>query len=162
MIDVASKGVEKHGVDKWSFRAFLVDNRGGRAQGEGLREGGVMASKRKLVLGESELEREVNGVRLSRVVGLRHLRVVDLFAGIGTVPFVLERLGVRAHVLEVEIDSVARRVAQVNNPSAVQGAPHDVWYWASEEGLERLIAMQPELLCAGFPCQSVSSAAPKG
>ena len=157
MVDVASKKVERHGVDRWSFRAFLVDNRG-----KGAVVGKLLPSKQRLVLSEGEVERKVQGVWLRNVRVLRYLRVVDLFAGMGSVPFLLEKLGVRAHVMEVEWDAKARAVAEVNAPGVVHGEPHDVWYWASEEGLERLVAMRPELLVAGFPCQSVSVSAPKG
>ena len=157
MVDVASKKVERHGVDKWGFRAFLVDNRGARGV-----LGGVLPTKRRLVLSEEEQGKVVQGVELQNIRCRRYLRVVDLFSGLGSVPFMLERLGVRAHVLEVELDEAARRVAQANAPSSVQAEPHDVWYWASEEGLKRLIALAPDLLTAGFPCQSVSGAAPKG
>ena len=33
MQDVASHGVESHGVNKWRLRAFLIDNRGGTVTG---------------------------------------------------------------------------------------------------------------------------------
>ena len=47
-------------------------------------------------------------------------------------------------------------------PEETQLIPHDVWYWASSEGLARIQAMKPDLVVAGFPCQSVSVAAPQG
>ena len=33
MVDTASGGGDSHGVNKWRFRAFFVDNRGGRLDG---------------------------------------------------------------------------------------------------------------------------------
>ena len=158
MLDVAGKQQEKHGVDKWAFRAFLVDARCER----GVREGGVLPSVRRLVLTERELEAEVLGVKLSNIRVERYLRVVDLFAGGGAVPALLDRMGVKHYTLEVEWDEAARKVARVNAPSAVEADEHDVWYWTSEEGLDRLVQLKPDLVVAGFPCQSVSSAAPKG
>ena len=131
MLDVAGKGAEKHGVDKWPFRAFLVD---GRSKGEAVRSG-VLPSMRSLVLSECEQADELLCVRLQNVRCESYLRVVDLFAGGGAVPTLLDRLGVRHYTLEVELDADARAVARANAPSAVEADHSDVWYWASEAGL---------------------------
>ena len=167
MRDAASKGLEAHGVNKFAFRAFLIDGRVHKnAQAavqasacEGKRRKVLPCGKRLLV---DEVDEVLNGVRLGSVVQERELRALDLFSGLGSVPWMLQRLGVKAKVFEVEIDEAARRCAAQNAPGSVQLTPHDVWYWASEEGLKRLMDMNLDLITAGFPCQSVSSAAPAG
>ena len=88
--------------------------------------------------------------------------MLDLCSGLGSVPWLLAKLGVAAKVFEVEIDPVARKVAASRAPGAVQLVPHDIWYWASEEGQKRIEGMNLDLVVGGFPCQSVSVAAPKG
>ena len=104
------------------------------------------------------------GCELRLVQLERELRVLDLCSGLGSVPWLLSKLGVAAKVFEVEIDPVARKVAASRAPGAVQLEPHDnvIWYWASEEGQKRIEGMDLDLVVGGFPCQSVSVAAPKG
>ena len=101
MQDVASHGVESHGVNKWRFRAFLIDNRGGaaerQAEGPVAKCCGSRLSKRRLVLSdpaETKLGCELRLVQLER-----ELRVLDLCSGLGLVPWLLSKLGAAATVL---------------------------------------------------------------
>ena len=164
MQDVASHGVESHGVNKWRFMAFLIDNRGGaaerQAKGPVSKCCGSRLSKRRLVLSDPAEVKLVCELRLVQLE--RELRVLDLCSGMGAVPWLLTKLGVAAKVFEVEIDPVARKVAASRAPGAVQLQPHAIWHWASEEGQKRIEGMNLDLVVGGFPCQSVSVAAPKG
>ena len=136
MQGVALHGVESHGVNKWRVRAFLIDNRGGaaerQAKGPVTKCCGSRLSKRGLVL--SDPAKAKLGCELRLVQLGRELRVLDLCSGLGSVPWLLTKLGVSAKVFEVEIDPVARKVADSRVPGAVQLKPHDIWYWALEEG----------------------------
>ena len=88
--------------------------------------------------------------------------MLDLCSGLGSVPWMLDKLRVVAKVWECEIDAKARMVAAARAPNSEQLLPSTVWYWASEAGLARLRALKPRLVVAGFPCQSVSEANAQG
>ena len=121
---------------------------------------GSKLSKRRLAL-QDQAEEKL-GRPLSRVWAQRELKVLDLCSGLGSVPWTLARLGIQARVFEVELDAAARKVAAARAPGAEQLVPHDIWYWASPVGLKRIGAMGIDLVVGGFPCQSVSIAAPRG
>jgi len=166
MVDTASGGSDSHGVNRWRFRAFFVDNRGGRLDRLFDHESppastvGSKLSRRRLAL-QDQAEEKL-GRPLSRVWAQRELKVLDLCSGLGSVPWTLARLGIQARVFEVELDAAARKVAAARAPGAEQLVPHDIWYWASPVGLKRIGAMGIDLVVGGFPCQSVSIAAPRG
>ena len=168
MVDTASGGRDSHGVNKRRFRAFFVDNRGGRVDRLFDHESppagtvGIKLSRRRLTLQDQPGEKL--GRPLRRVWAQRELKVLDLCGGLGSVPWMLARLGIQTRVFEVELDAAASnsKVAAARAPGAEQLVPHDIWYWASPAGLRRIEAMGIDLVVGGFPCQSVSIAAPKG
>ena len=156
MCDAASTAGSAHFVDKWRFRAFLLDPRKRSAQ-----ETLTAPTGSKYWGGQLELraeERQFAGVDMTTVWQHRQLKVLDLCSGMGTVPWLLDTLGVDALVWECETDPQARAVAEKQAPRSVQLQPHDVWYWASLPGTQRLLEMKPHLIVAGFPCQGLSCA----
>ena len=99
-------------------------------------------------------------------------RVLSLCGGMGTVGFALQKLkallglDVEVEVLEVEIDAVARAVAEkVSGEVTRQLVPHDVWEWAVEaERTREWLAGYGELdmLLCGWTCVDMSSANKQG
>lgn len=157
MCDAASRKLTAHHADKWRFRAFLLEPK--RVVGEGAKALQKLPQRlwgRQLQLREDE--QWVMGADMRRVVQRRTWKVLDLCSGMGTVPWVLDKLGVDAKVWECEVDPQARCVAAMRAPHAEQLEPHTIWYWASTEGLRRLRRLRPHLVVAGFPCQGVSCA----
>ena len=120
---------------------------------------GSKLSRRRLTLQDQSEEKL--GRPLCRVWAQRELKVLDLCSGLGSVPWTLAKLGIHARVFEVELDAAARKVAAARAPAAgaEQLVPHDI---ASPSGLKRIEAMGIDLVVGGFPCQSMSIAAPKG
>ena len=113
-------------MNKWRFRAFLIDNRGSaterQAEGPVVKCCGSRLSKRRLVLSdpaEVKLRCKLRLVRLER-----ELRVLDLCSGLGSAPWLLTKLGVAAKDFEVETDPVARKAAASRPPGAVQLQSH--------------------------------------
>ena len=160
IVDSASRKVTAHHANKWQFRAYLVDNRDGRLEAGVPRTPAQLCSARS-IQGTKEMMSRM-GKEGRKVVQKKELRVISLFSGMGSIPWLLDRMGVSTRTWEMEIDPVARSVAELRAPGAVQLTPHNVWEWCSEEGIKRLVALKPHLLVAGFPCQSVSTAAPQG
>lgn len=158
MCDAASKKTTAHHADKWRFRAFLLEPArkavDTATEAAPRREQQLWGKQMKLREGEGW----VSGVDLGRVRQRRRWKVLDLCSGMGTVPWVLDKLGVDALVWECEIDPKGRAVAAARAPMAEQLTPHTIWYWASAEGLKRLKKMRPHMVVAGFPCQGVSCA----
>ena len=99
-------------------------------------------------------------------------RVLSLCGGMGTVGFALQKLktllglDVTVEVLEVEIDAVARAVAEtVSGEVTQQLVPHDVWEWAVDaERTRGWLAEYGELdmLLCGWTCVDMSSANKRG
>ena len=163
MVDAASKDGSKHGVDAWGFRAFFIDNRDGEAEVRVSEEQkGLDSEGARRALNLSDRELELLGVMLRRVRQRREVKVLDICGGVASGPWAMRELGIRTCCWGIELDEAARKVAAKRVPEEQQLVPHDVWYWASEEGLLRIAAMGPDLVVAGFPCQSVSVAAPHG
>ena len=163
MVDAASKDGSKHGADAWGFRAFCIDNRDGMAEVRvSERQESLDSEGARRALNLSDRELEILGVMMRRVRQRRDVKVLDICSGIASGPWAMRELGIRTCCWGIELDEAARKVAAVRVPEEQQLIPHDVWFWASEEGLLRIAAMKPDLVVAGFPCQSVSVAAPHG
>ena len=163
MVDAASKDGSRHSIDAYGFRAFFIDNRCGEAEAkmEDSKEGlDSKHARRALNLADREIE--ILGVMLRRVRQRRDIKVLDVCGGVASGPWAMRELGIRACCWGIELDEAARKVAALRVPEENQLIPHDVWYWASEEGLERIRAMKLDLVVAEFPCQSVSVTAPQG
>ena len=164
IFDTASGPQHAHYADKWSFRAFFVDNRDGRADNTVVVPGEAPRISRdapRSALPQRQLGRQgevFQGVQLAQVHQAIVLKVLDLCSGQGSVPWALEQLGVAAKVWECETDPKARALASARCFAAGHLSPHSVWYWASEAGLHRLRELKPRFVVAGFPCQSVSRA----
>jgi hypothetical protein len=109
MVDSVSHGDDSHGVNKWGFRAFLVDNRGGRAalNAEGVVRHDIPSAPSRSRLTLTDPAEECGGRRLSRILLGRPLRVLDLCSGLGSIPWLITQLGVRSSVSEVELDGKA-------------------------------------------------------
>ena len=96
MVDSVSHGDDSHGVNKWGFRAFLVDNREGRAasNAEGVVRNDLLPAPSRSKLALADPAEECGGRRLSRILLGRPLRVLDLCSGLGSIPWLFTQLGV--------------------------------------------------------------------
>ena len=77
MADSVSHGDDSRGVNKWGFRAFLVDNREGRAalNAEGVVRKDIPSAPSRSSLTLTDPTEECRGRRLSRILLGRPLRV---------------------------------------------------------------------------------------
>ena len=86
MADSASHGDDSHGVNKWGFRAFRVDNTGGRAalSAEGVVREDIPSAPSRSRLTLADPAEECGGRRLSRILLQlgRPLRVLGLCSSI--------------------------------------------------------------------------------
>ena len=170
IFDTASGPTHAHYANKWSFIAFLVDNRKGAAEAKLRRSSQpIEVTPVDDFLQHTLPQRQVGakgevyqGVPLAQLHQKYPLRVLDLCSGLGSVPFCLEKLGVAAKVWECQINAKARELATARSFTVEQLKPHCIWFWASVDGLALLRVLKPRLIVAGFPCQSVSRANAKG
>ena len=124
----SDQAAESHGVNKWGFRAFLVDNRGGRAveAAEGVVRQEIVGAPTRSRLTLASPDEKCGGRLLAHVSLGRPLKVLDLCSGLGSIPWLFTQMGMRTAVSEVELDAKARLVAQARAPGSRQLVPHDI------------------------------------
>ena len=179
--DVSEKKKKPHALaQRWEFVVFALDFREGMegvvrgvapvARWKDVHEGGMPRSR--LEMGKLPTVGVVSKNRSKVWSSKKVFRVLSLCGGMGTVGYALgklrEMLGldVVMEVLEVEIDPVARAVAErVGGNGSVQLRPHDVWEWAVDEERTRVWLGEYgelDLMVCGWTCVDMSSANKKG
>ena len=179
--DVSEKKKKPHALaQRWEFVVFALDFREESsdvvkgvepvARWKDTHEGTVPRSR--LEMGKLPSVGVVQKNRGKVWSNKKVFRVLSLCGGMGTVAYALRKLkkllglDVRMEVLEVELDPVARAVAEkVGGKEGQQLSPHDVWEWAVEEERTKTWLRKHgelDMLLCGWTCVDMSSANKRG